>query len=135
MKLILLLIIASSVGLLTGCTVTGGRFSHESHFSFPNSTVVPLGQVKATRSQWSFLTPSLSGDDALGLMREALAQQADADLIIDYVVDTTITIFPPFIYKTDMVFEGRAAKMTIGRQELQSIQNQANYRPFKKSLP
>jgi hypothetical protein len=135
MKLILLLIIASSVGLLAGCIVEGGRFSPESHFSFPNSTVVPLGQVKATRSRWSVLTPSLSGDDALELMREALAQKAGADLIIDYVLDTTTTIFPPFIYKTDMVFEGTAVKMTIGRQELQSILNQANYRPFKKSLP
>lgn len=133
MKLIKVIVVTFSLVLITGCAVTAGRFNTETHFSFPNSNVVPLGQVKSTMSRWSFLLPNVTGDDALGLMKEALAQQSGTDLVINYVLDTKTTIFPLFIYKTDMVLEGTAAKMEIGEQELRSVIKQVEYGPFKSS--
>lgn len=133
MKLIKFIVVTLPLGVITGCAVTAGHFNTETHFSFPNSNVVPLGQVKSTMSRWSFLFPNVTGDEALGLMKEAIAQQSGADLVINYVLDTKTTIFPPFIYKTDMVLEGTAAKMEIGEQELRSVIEQVEYRPFKST--
>ncbi len=135
MKIFKLIMALSFLGGATGCSIKAGHFNPESHFSFPNSNVQPLGQVKATRSKWSFLFPNVTGDDTLELMKEAISQQSDADLVVNYVLDTRTTILPIFIYKTDMVFEGTAAKMIIGEQELRSVLEQAPYRSFKTSLP
>lgn len=133
MKLIKFIVVTLSLGVTTGCAVTAGRFNTETHFSFPNSNVVPLGQVKSTMSRWSFLFPKVTADDALGLMKEAIAQQSGADLVINYVLDTKTTIFPPFIYITDIVLEGTAARMEIGEQDLRSVIEQVEYRSFQSS--
>jgi hypothetical protein len=133
MKFIKLITVAFLIGIITGCAVKGGNFSTETHFSFPNSNVVPLGQVKSSMSKWSFLFPDVSGNETLELMKEAIAQQPGADMLINYVLDTENTMFLPFVYKIDMVLEGTAAKMQIGEQDLRSVIEQVEYRSFKNS--
>lgn len=111
-----------------------GGFNSETHFSFPNSNVTPLGQVKSSLSKWSIGLLPVDSGDALNLVNEAIAQKSGANLMLNYIIDTRITIFLPFVYKADMLVEGTAAKMEIGEQELQSILNQVQYRSFKDSI-
>jgi len=113
---------------MAGCSVKGGQFRDETNFSFPNSNVTPLGSVKSTMSRWSFLTTPIGEADALLLLKDAIGQKAGADLVINYTLDTKVTVFPLFIYKTDMVLEGTAAKMEVGEQDLRSVLDQIEYR-------
>lgn len=134
MKLTKFIVTLFSLCIITGCSIKAGGFNSETHFSFPNSNVTPLGQVKSTLSRWSFFASPVEGDDALNLVNEAIAQKPGADLMLNYILDTKITIFPPLIYKTEMVVEGTAAKMEIGEQELENTLNQVKYRSFKHSI-
>ncbi len=134
MKLTKFIVSVFSLCVIASCSINAGHFNTESHFSFPNSNVTPLGQVKSTLSRWSFFSLPVEGDDALNLVNEAIAQKSGADLMLNYILDTKITMFPLFIYKADMVVEGTAAKMEIGEQELRNILDRLKYRPFKKSM-
>ncbi len=120
--------------MTAGCGSKLGSFDSESHFSFPNSNVTPLGQVKSSLSRWSFFVFPVEGDDALNLVNEAMAQKPGADLMINYVLDTKMVMFPPLFYKADMTVEGTAAKMEIGEQGLGKTLDQLKYRSFKSSI-
>ena len=131
MKLIKYIVLTFCFSIIAACgSINAGHFNSESHFSYTNSNITPLGHVKSTLTRWSFLSLPVEGDDALTLVNEAIAQKPGADLMINYVLDTKITMLPLYIFKADMVVEGTAAKMEIGEQELQSMK----YRAFKKSL-
>ncbi len=134
MKLTKFIVTLFFLSIITGCSMKAGSFDTETHFSFPNSNVTPLGQVKSTLSRWSFLASPVEGDDALNLVNEAISQKSGADLMINYTLDTKMTMFPLFIYKTDMVVDGTAAKMNIGEQELQNKLDIVKYRSFKKTI-
>ncbi len=110
---------------LTACTVAGGtRIAPESHFVYPNSNVQTLGPVNVTlQTPPTFFVPpaSRSAETDQALYRKALRQHQGADLIVDYVVSTEITMVPlPGIqvYLTKHELEGTAAKMVVGKQHL-----------------
>ena len=108
-----------------GCAVGGAtRIAPESHFVFPNSNIKAMGPVSATLQgpPTLFIPPPLrTAEIDKRLYETALAQMQDADLIIDYVVSTEITMIPiPYIqvYLTKHTIEGTAAQMRVGRQRL-----------------
>lgn len=108
-----------------GCAVGGGtRIAPESHFVFPNSNVKALGPVSATYQSpmTLFIPPPIrTAEIDQTLYQTALAKMQDADLVIDYVVTTEITLLPiPYlsVYLTKHRLEGTAAKMTVGKQRL-----------------
>ena len=108
-----------------GCAVGGGtRFSPESHFVFPNSNVKALGpvRVKVKSPPTLFVPPPVrTAETDKQLYDMAMRQQQGADLLIDYVVTTKITLLPiPYVsvYLTEHELEGTAAKMVIGKQRL-----------------
>ena len=110
---------------MTACTVAGGtRISPESHFVYPNSNVKTLGPVRASlQSPPTFFIPpaTRTAETDQKLYRQALRQHQGADLIVDYVVSTEITMIPlPGIqvYITKHELEGTAAKMVVGKQHL-----------------
>lgn len=43
--------------MLTGCSTTSGSFAQQTHFSFPNSNVKSLGNIKHSVSECAFLIP------------------------------------------------------------------------------
>ena len=96
-------------------------FFPQSHFSYPNSNVVPLGPAKGETSTVSLFIPVFWDAD---MQEEALAQaikQKGGDMLIDYVGTTEITMFPLMfitLYKTDYKVEGTVAKMELGKQIL-----------------
>jgi hypothetical protein len=109
----------------TGCSLKLGNIGEKTHFSYPNSNIKPLGHVQASKSKRSFIIPpTLTADDVRGLMNDALSQKAGADLIINYKVDTQITVIPiPIftIYTLELTLSGTAVSMEVGQQELEQF--------------
>jgi len=105
-----------------GCSIKAGGIDTQTHFSYPNSNVTPLGPVSSSFSKTGIIfPPSVTGADVKGLMDKALAQKAGADLVINSKIDTKYTIYPLFffnIYTVDMTLAGTAANMEVGIQEL-----------------
>ncbi len=114
-----------------GCSMKYGDMSEKSHFAFPNSNVRPLGQVSAEVTKKSFIIPpSLGVEDVRTLIDKALSQKAGADLMINYKVDTTVTVIPiPIfsIYSLTMAISGTAASMEVGEKELSEKLKQVGY--------
>lgn len=111
--------------LNTGCTVgMDNRFSPASHFIHPNSNVKILGPVtvEQTGGMSLFVPPPIrTSTDDDKLYQAALKQQPGADVIVDYVVSTRVTMIPiPYLtlFTTTHKLEGFAAKKVVGNQEL-----------------
>lgn len=122
-KALALACVLAAAVLLTNCSMKFGTFSEQTHFSYPNSNIKPLGKVQSTVSRTTVLiAPTLTAEHVRELMDKALAQKAGADLIIDVQVDTKLTMIPiPIfsIYTATMTLSGTAVSMEVGRQELQ----------------
>lgn len=106
--------------MLAACSMTAGGVGEKTHFSFPNSNVSPLGPVKVEKVKWSWIFPrNFSAQEMKDMLNEALAQQAGADLVINYKTDVTVTVVPILnIIKTTFVLQGTAADMVVGEQAL-----------------
>lgn len=126
--LIISITIIITMFAFSGCSTKFGDFAEQTHFSFPNSNVKPLGHVEASKIKWGFvIPPSLTADDVREMINEVLAQKAGADLVINYKTDTKFTVIPiPIfsVYKLTMTLSGTAVSMEVGEQELF---DQANY--------
>lgn len=118
-------VIFTSIILLQACTSSGGFQSEQSHFDFPNSDVIPLGNVKAVYTDASFFScPVLTKEIILNILEEALAKHQNSDLIIDYYLNTTYTRYP-FYCEAETVLEGTAANMKVFNKK---IWNDAEYK-------
>ena len=103
-----------------GCsTVTAGRFVPNAQFAYPNSNIKMLGPARAQISRKSILVaPRFDMRDLKQTYNEALASQAGANILVNYVEDTTFhTVFG---ISNSLTYEisGQAAKMEVGRQYL-----------------
>lgn len=116
---------------IMGCSMKMGSFDTQTHFTYPNSNITPLGSVESSRSKTTFIIPpAISAEDVRGLISEALKKKPGADLIINYGVDTKLTIIPiPIfsIFMLDMTLSGTAVKMEVGRKELQEQLKKFDY--------
>lgn len=113
-----------------GCTTKMGTFSEQTHFSYPNSNVKPLGHVKSSMKKTRVLFPySYKAEDIKGLIDEALAQKPGADLLINYKTNTRITAlpFPPYLIWQTVTLEGTAVSMEVGEQELLEVIDKTRY--------
>jgi hypothetical protein len=107
-------------GLLCACAGPSAIYDKpQSHFSYPNSNVTPLGHVRAEVSKTNILFPDLGNPNLeQEAVRRALTEKG-GDLLIDGRYFWTSTYFYPLIvpiYTTTLVVEGEAARMGIGRQ-------------------
>ncbi len=111
--------------------MTMGTTGTKTHFAYPNSNVTPLGAVSSSISKSAiFLPPQINEADIKQLMDQAFSQKAGADLVINYKLDTTVTMIPlVFInfYKLEMKLDGTAAKMEVGIKELQALKKDSLY--------
>ena len=110
-----------AIVLLSGCTVGSGvALKPQSHFSYPNSNVTPLGRVTGEASTSGLVPVTYDADLEEEAIQIALKEKG-GDILIDYLATTTITMFPLLllnIYTTTVRVDGTAAKMTIGQQRL-----------------
>ena len=108
-----------SVMFLSGCSMTAGSFNPSTHFTYPNSNVVPMGYVHVTSEEDSFFSfPTLTKEKILKLLDDALVQKPGADMITDYSIDTTYKTFFLIYNKQTLNLEGTAVKMVVGKKEL-----------------
>lgn len=118
MRYLLTLGIAALTVFQIGCSTTNGTFEPTTNFAYPNSNIQPLGHISATVSEGQFLIPpTLDKEKILKLMNDALVQKPGADMIINYRLDTTYTLYP-FYYVQSVKLEGTAAKMEVGEKDL-----------------
>lgn len=104
----------------TGCAIGSSSQSPQSHFAFPNSNVIPLGQAQGKVSklcgilivQWDFPNADMQEQAT----QQAL-QKANADSLIN--VRTDSDTFNAFLFSMCSVsVRGTAARMEVGRQVL-----------------
>jgi len=101
---------------LTGCTMNGGFTGGNANYAFPNSNVTPIKQVRYSTSSTSFFTSEISSEDMQDVLDKALEQSSDADVLINYTLDTKVTMVFPFVYSITFDLRGTAASMEVGRQ-------------------
>ncbi|MBM3301667.1 MAG: hypothetical protein FJY85_17175 [Deltaproteobacteria bacterium] len=104
-----------------GCTIATGVWPvPQSHFAYPNSNVIPLGEGKGEASDTSFGLPSIGMDpDLMQQAVQAAIQTKGGNLLVDYDLYFEISTIPGLpIYTTTWRVEGTVAKMEIGKQIL-----------------
>jgi len=120
MNLLKVSILLTLLGLIGGCSTVAGDFSPKSHFVFPNSNLKAAGPASASMKKVSFFTPpTVSVEEVNALLKQA-RKKSNADLIIDYSVDTTVTSFM-FYYEMEITLAGTGATMDIGKQKLMEL--------------
>ena len=90
----------------------------QSHYSYPNSNVIPLGEAVGQVSQIAFfMPPELSGALERQAVEAALQTKPGAELLLNYVSEAKLTTVV-FIFILDYTVHGTAAKMEVGRKPL-----------------
>jgi hypothetical protein len=118
MRYLFVLGIATLASCQAGCSTTLGVLEPNTHFAYPNSNIQSLGHISATIREGQFLIPpTLDKEKILKLLNDALAQKPGADMIVNYRLDTTYTMYP-FYYVQTVKLEGSAAKMQVGEKDL-----------------
>lgn len=125
--------------LQTGCSMTRGTFEPSTHFAFPNSNIQPLGHVNGIVKEGSFIiAPELTKEKALKLISDTLAQKPGADMIVNYRLDTTYTVYPfyslPLYIVQEIKLEGTAVKMQVGEQEIAPKAAEAVQKPKEQPV-
>lgn len=109
--------------LLTGCVLPSTAVMvPSSRFVYPNSNVMPLGEVHGSVHKlcgvfivnWG----APDGDDQARASQEALDEAHGANVIIDMRVSSSIFLVPYLFSICSTSIEGTAAKMEVGRQVL-----------------
>lgn|SRR3990167_3201858 len=113
-------VLFSMAGALVGCTVGSGAYQRpQSHFDFPNSNVIPLGQAHGEATTSAFGRLSIMDAD---LQEQAILnalKEKGGDLLINVTYTYKLTAFPIIpIYTTTITADGTACKMEIGKQIL-----------------
>lgn len=135
------LVIAASITVLTifaGCGTPqpradvrkssfGSFVMPQSHFTYPNSNVIPLGHARGTAKAHGDNNnfPDFSAAVRTA-MDQAIASKSGADMLINVTATGTLSTKTQsdgrggvdIQYELDMVVDGTAAKMEIGRQQL-----------------
>lgn len=103
-----------------GCTVATGVWPiPQSHFAYPNSNVIPLGQGQGKADTISLGMPDIMDPDLMEQAVQDAIKQKGGDLLLDYDLSMEIKQYIPFVYSISWKAEGTVARMEIGKQKLQ----------------
>ncbi len=114
--------IASSTGCLEG---SNASLKAMSHYTFPNSNVIPLGNAVGEASRVRFLFPGSPDGDLKGDAIDRAIKSKGGDLLIDYVEESTTTSLGLF-HVTTVRVSGTVAKMDVGRQRLDASEEEGS---------
>jgi hypothetical protein len=124
--------------LCTGCSFGAASISPSSHFAFPNSNVIPIGSASGKKTrlcgilfiQWG----SPDGDDQEAATQRAL-KESGGDILINVRTDSQI-FFIPYLFSLCITkVQGTAAKMEVGRQQLDAFTRPPDDRPPPPAAP
>lgn len=106
--------------MLSSCVQTFYLRKAQSHFTYPNSNVTPIGDIKGqTGTKFGFLfPPSVTSELEEEAYQDALRKSSDADLIINADVYWTVINVLGYFHFGKMRVEGQGAKMEVGKQKL-----------------
>lgn len=108
-------------GAISGCSTSGGMHAGNTNYAFPNSNITPIKTVSYSEEKMVIGVPKITAADMQRYKDKALEQAGpDADILIDYTLDTNTTILLPFVQQLKITLRGTAAKMEVGRQYLDS---------------
>jgi hypothetical protein len=109
---------------LAGCSFGSASISPMSHFAFPNSNVIPIGEAKGSHTRLCGLLiinwGSPDGDDQQIAIEEAL-EETGGDILINVRTDSQLFMIPYLFALCITSVRGTAAKMEIGRQQLDAF--------------
>lgn len=112
-----------AVVVLAGCSTSGGLHSGNTNFAFPNSNITPIKNVSYSEKRMVYGAPKITAKDMQEYLAKALEEAGpDADVLINYTLDTNTTVFFPFVQLVSVNLRGTAAKMEVGRQYLEQEQ-------------
>lgn len=111
------------VMFLVSCTMGASSSYPASHFAFPNSNVVPIGRAKGSHTRLCGLLVvnwgAPDGDDQEEATLEAL-NRSGGDILINVRSDNRIFMVPYLFTLCMTKVQGTAARMEVGRQELEA---------------
>ena len=113
------LTLALSLLLMAGCTYSFGVRSNNLEFVYPKSNVTPMGEVSASDSETTFLSPKVfDANEINAIVQKALAEKG-GDVLLNAVITYKLTMMPIIpLMTTEVHITGTAAKMTVGEQNL-----------------
>ncbi len=102
-----------------GCTIASGVWPvPQSHFAYPNSNVIPLGQGQGKAETTSLGMPDIMDADLMEQAVQDAIRQKGGNLLLDYYLYYDIKQYFPFVYGISWKAEGTVAKMEVGKQKL-----------------
>ena len=110
--------------LSTGCSFGAASISPSSHFAFPNSNVIPIGSASGSKTRLCGILfvnwGSPDGDDQEAATQRAL-KKSGGDILINVRTDSQIFSIPMLFSLCITKVQGTAAKMEVGRQQLDAF--------------
>lgn len=111
--LIHVMLIAVLVGLTSSCTSKVGDRNLNSRYVYSQGSVTPLRNVSAQKKISGFFGCSFTRKQFDEVYDEALAQDPAANVLLDYSITYTTTMFPIFFCTNELVISGLAASAEI----------------------
>jgi len=99
--------------LISACTTKASDLVTQDRFAFPQGDYEHRGHVFSERKYTKFLTaPEFTREVFLDLQQDALSRQPDADIIVNYLISSSV-FQPPLVpfYMATFRLEGDAMKL------------------------
>jgi len=109
------------VAFMLGCTIGTSMRLPQTHFSYPNSNVKPIGPTSGSASEVCGILFFIWGDTDGSTVDDAIAnalQKSGGDLIINVKMNSGELIIPYIVAICKTTVSGTAATMKVGEQQL-----------------
>jgi hypothetical protein len=106
-------IVVAILGITSACTSKIGDRVLNSRYVYAKSSVTPLRNVSAQKKISGFFGCSFTRAQFDEVYDEALAQDHAANILLDYGVTYTTTLFPLFFCTNELVISGLAASAKV----------------------
>lgn len=106
--------------VISSCTSSYYYVKPSTHFAYPNANVISNNKtVKAKKTKFGFMfPPACKGEDERQVINAALAQDQDADLLLNAGFNWRVIMVLGYFNFGTLTVEGETAKQVIGEQDL-----------------
>ena len=105
---------------LNSCMTSYYYVKPSTHFAYPNANVISNNkQLKAKKTKFGFMMPPVvKGKDERDVINKALAQDPDADLLLNAGFNWRVIMILGYFNFGTLKVEGESARQVIGKQDL-----------------
>jgi hypothetical protein len=114
-------LVVAACAVLSGCTIGQSSQSPQSHFAFPNSNVIPLGEAQGSATKLCgllFVDWGSPDADDQDLATQRALEKSQGDLLINVRTDSSLFTVPMLFAICKTRVRGTSARMEVGRQIL-----------------